>query len=680
MFLMEKLTLKPLSNEIIVNNGATEGAVDLFCYKPDDTVTRNLGTLYVIGHRIDESSNMGYMVSLIAALARREYYGQASTSPREAFARTLRKANEVVDEFFRAGDIKLSVGIVAVASGQIMVSKLDKFKILLARENQVIDVLSNVMLFSKEHSERRRFSSIIHGSVRAGDRILAFVPTRSVTTRERNLKNWFLTLPQDEFAQRVARLGQEHATFATAMVHIDIAQTSEPALMPSPQPAELTPPVDALITPSLASTPTAAPTASPLAWAPRQQSASTNTVSSLQKESRHHEDTYQLPDTEMPRIISSEFSLGTRRTPLSRFLDRLKFVRLDGRGKAVLLGVTVALITGGILIAKTVFIGSPQKQQAQQELLEIQHALDTAQEKSSEGNIIEARALLTRALASAEALVETVAEASDMSATILESLDTIDNAQTVQPTLIAFSVPDADAIQMATWSSGSQSIRVGGVDAQGVLWVATPELGGQKDRETLGTNTADALIGWRTSALALKNSSRTIIRRVGDTSRSYVIPVSETILDAAEFGDSIYILTDKTILKISDLDTEKPVTKRWLATDDQLAPGATRIYVDGSIYTLSHDGMLTTYYKGKQSSQIQAPISPSGTWKLLAGPDGLLAIAVGEARRVYLIDPSSGALARTLKVDSQIPFNSVSGGPNGSVLMLTSEGKLWRVQ
>jgi hypothetical protein len=676
---MEKLTLKPLSNEIIVNNGATEGAVDLFCYKPDDTITRNLGSLYVIGHRLDESSNMGYMVSLIAALARREYYSQASTSPREAFARTLRKANEVVDEFFRAGDIKLSVGIVAVASGQIMVSKLDKFKILLARENQVIDVLSNVMLFSKEHSERRRFSSIIHGSVQAGDRILAFVPTRAVTTRERNLKNLLLTLPQDEFAQRVTHLGQEHATFATAMVHIDIAQTSEPALMPSVQPAELTPAAETPSAPSLASAPAPSPTASPLPWTPRQQS-STPQGAAFPKEPRNSDDAYQIPDTEVPRIISSEFSLGTRRTSLSRFLDRLKFVRLDGRGKAVLLGVTVALITGSVLIAKMVFIGSPQKQQAQQELLEIQTALATAQEKSSEGNTIEARALLTRALASAEALVDTIETAGDLSASILVSLDTIDNAQTVQPSLIAFSVPDADAIQMATWSSGSQSIRVGGVDAQGVLWMATSEIGAQRDRETLGTNSADALIGWRSSALALTYGSGTIIRRVGDTARSYVIPVSETILDAAEFGDSIYVLTNKTILKISDLNTEKPVTKRWLTTDDQLATGAARIYVDGSIYTLSHDGTLTTYYKGKRSAQVQAPISPSGTWKLLSGPDGLLAIAVGEARRVYLVDPSSGALVRTLKVDSQLPFISISAGPNGSVLMLTSEGKLWRVQ
>ncbi len=666
---MEKLTLKPQSNEIIVNSGATEGAVDLFCYKPDDTASRNLGALYVVGHRADESSNMGYMVSLIAALARREYYAQPSTPPREAFARTLRKANEVVDEFFRTGDIKLSVGIVAVAGGQIMVSKLDKFKIFLARDEQVIDILSNVMLFSKEHTERRRFSSIIHGSVQAGDRILAFVPTRGVTTRERSLKNWFLSLPQQDFAQRVAQIGEEHATFATAMLHIDIAQSSEPAVMPSPQPSELSAPIDEELVPALAAQPaTSASSASVLPWAPRQQSATATPVSS------------PAPEMEMPRIISTEFSLGTRRTSLSRFVERLQVIRLDGRGKAVMLAVVVTLITGSVLLAKSIFIASPQEQQTKQALFEIKQSIEQATETSAKGNTSEARALLTRALATLEALGSTTSDAESMSASILSSLDTLDNAQTVQPSLVGLSSPDTDSIQLAAWSSASQNILVGGTDAQGTLWTAALSDGAQSSRTTLNQGSASSLIGWRSSVLALNSATRTITRRIGGQARVYTIPVQETILDAAEFGDNLYVLTDKTILKISDLDTEKPVTKRWLETDDQLTAGSARILVNGSVYAMTHDGTLTTYYKGKKSALVQAPISPSGTWRLLPGSDGLLAIAVGDARRIYLIDAKDGALARTLKVDSQIPFIYVTGGPDNSILLLTSEGKLWKVQ
>ncbi len=656
---MEKLTLKPLSNEIIINNGATEGAVDLFCYKPDDTVSRNLGALYVVGHRNDETSNMGYMVSLIAALARREYYGQPGTPPREAFTRTLRKANEVVEEFFRSSDIKLSVGIIAVAGGQIMVSKLDKFKILLAREEQVIDVLGNVALFTKEYSERQRFSSVVHGSIQVGDRILAFVPTRGVTAREKSLKNLFLTLDQTEFAHRLEELGQQHATFATAMLHIDITQTSEPALMPSPQPPELTQPVEVVAAP--------APTPS-LAWAPRQQSAPIPDT---------HE--YDAPDTEVPHIISSEFSLGTRRTSLARLWERLRFIRLDQRGKAIMLAVTVTLITGSVLFAKSIFIASPAEQKEQQALMEIENSLEKAHTQSTEGNTIEARSTLTRALAALEALASHTSTARDMSASILESLDTVDHAQLAEPKLIASPAPNADAISLAVWASSSQSVRVGGVDAQGTLWVAQINGESLSGRVSLGMETADLLIGWDASVLALNLSTRTITRILGGHPRAYVIPIAEKILDAAEFSGSLYVLTETTILKISDLDTEKPVTKRWLQTDDQLAPGAQRLWVDGSVYALSGDGSLATYYKGKRAATVQIPISPSGTWRLLPGSDGLLAIAVGDARRIYLIDPTTGDLIRTLKVDSQIPFTHVAPGSDGSVLLLTSEGKLWQV-
>jgi len=680
MYPMEKLTLKPVSNEIIVNSGATEGAVDLFCYHPDDDATRNLGALYVVGHRLDESSNMGYMVSLIAALARREYYGQATVAPREAFARTLRKANEVVEELFRSGDAKLSVGIVAVAGGQIMVSKLDKFKIFLARDGQVIDILSNVMLFSKEHAERLKFSSIIHGSIQAGDRILAFVPTRGVTTRERSLKTWFQSLPQHEFAQRVSQIGQEHATFATAMLHINIAQVSEPALMPSPQPAELTTVQSKHPTPSLAARPAfKEPLASPIAWTPRQQSAPA-TSSVATPESTPDTTQYEMPSSEIPHIISSEFSLGTRRTSLSRFFSRIRFMRLDGRGKAVLLAVAVTLITGGVLLAKTVFIASPQEQRARQAIFDIQKTVDEATEKSKEGNTAEARTIFTRALSSLQALGSNASQARDLSASILSSLDSIDNAQSVEPTLLAFTAPDTDAIRLATWSSNSQSYYVSGIDTKGEIWVATLADSVQSNRTILTLSTADLLVAWRSSTLTVNTATRTITRRLGDTVHSYIIPVQETILDAAEFSDNLYVLTDKTILKITDLDTEKPVTKRWLETDDQFAEDSARILVDGSVYTMTHSGMLTTYYKGKKSAQVQAPVSSSGVWRLLPGPDGSLAVAVGDARRVYLIDATDGALIRTLKVDSQIPFIHVAPGQNGSILLLTSEGKLWLVQ
>ena len=214
----------------------------------------------------------------------------------------------------------------------------------------------------------------------------------------------------------------------------------------------------------------------------------------------------------------------------------------------------------------------------------------------------------------------------------------------------------------------------------GAQWFAPLENGTIGTHTPLGAASSETLVGWKGGVMALNYSARTISRLVGSAVKTYTIPAQETILDAAEFADSLYILTDASILKVSDLDTDKPVMKRWLEGDTERPADAQRIFVDGSLYTMGRDGTLTTFYKGKQKSHVTVPVSPSGVWKFLPWSGGLSAIAVGDARRIYLINPKDGALVRTLKIDSQIPFTSISAGPDGSALLITSEGKLWQVK
>jgi hypothetical protein len=655
----------------------------MFSYAAYDASARGLGALYVIGHRDSDSSNVGYVVSLISALARREYYSNPGLPPREAFSRMLRKANEVVDEFFRNGEVKLAVGIVAVAGSTILVSKLDKFKIFLAREGQVIDILSNVLLFSKEHAEKRRFSSIIHGSVLPGDRVLAFVPTRAVTSRERNMKSWFLKLPQEEFANRIHAVGTEHASFAAAMLHIDIAQTSEPAFIPSPQPPELRrPETEAVPTPALTTAPTI-PDAATLTWKPRQWGASSpkssETVSASTTEARASSQNDVVLDSEVPRIISSEFSLGTRRTLLSRWFGKLHFVRLDSRGKAIALGLVALLTVGGVFGAKSILFVSPTKQKEQQTLSDIRRDVDLARAKVAQNERVQARQILARALAALVGLQLSDGSAKDLQATITAAMDSVDNAQPTAPTLVAAPQPDTPLIELVSWSSASSTLWASGME-ENKPWVAPLKDGTLGTRTVFGNARPDMLLGWRDSVLAVRFSDRTITRFVGDEVKTYTIPTQDAIRDIAEFADALYVLTDTSIVKVSDLDTDKPVTKQWLTDTSELAAGAARIWVDGSVWTIGMDGSLATYYKGKKSKSISVPLSPTGTWRMSGSTDGLLAIAAGDARRVYLIDPKDGSLVRTQKIDSQLPFVYLSAGPNASVLLITKEGKVWQVK
>jgi len=454
--------------------------------------------------------------------------------------------------------------------------------------------------------------------------------------------------------------------------------------MPSPQPPELSVPSvpihESPIMPSLAAKSGPEPVATPLSWTPRQQSASTVSVN-LTRATEEHSSPHIAPaDAEMPHLIPSEFSLGTRRTTFSRLLDRVRFVRLDTRGKAISLALVAVVVIGGVLIAKSILITSPQEQQSKQALQDIRKEVDIAQTKNAEGATTEARSILTKAMTALETLGLTDEDSRTLSSQISASLDDVDNAQSVEPKLLASPGPESELIALATWASSSQTLRIGGTTSTGTSWVATLKDGTAQDRTEMGSTATDLLLGWRTSTLAVNTTTRTITRIVGGEVKSYLIPIQETVLDAAEFADNLYVLTDQSILKISDLETDKPVTKRWLNEDDQLSAGAARIFVDGSVYVLSRDGTFTTYYKGKKDAQVTVPVAPTGVWRLLPASEGLFAIAVGDARRIYLFDPEDGSLVRTLKIDSQLPFSSVGPGPGNSVLLLTSEGKLWQVQ
>lgn len=662
---MERLTLTPQSREIIVNNGSLEGAVDLFSYGPEpEQALRPLGSLYVVGHRDTDSSNVSYMVSLIAAMARREYYARPGEEPREAFTRALRKINEVVDEFFKSSGVNLSVGVFAIAGGTILVSKLDKFKLLLAREGQVIDILNNVVLFSKEHVQKRQFSSIISGSVQPGDRILAYYPSKGMTTRERHIKTCLVKMGPAVFSQKLTDIGQEHPSFAAALLYVDMVQLSESAERAPWQPRELAAPaqVDAQ-----------------LAWKPRQHSVAATVAPAQQPEA----------EQEIPHIIPTEFSLGTRRSSMGRLLGRVRFVRLDGRGKAVFLAACAVIVIGGVLAAKSVFYTSPEGQKTRQLIQGINTDVQLAKSKIAENRAGEARQLLVRALSTLTgAGLGDDKDARALTASIVSAMDSLDNAQDASLSLTAQLDPQTDRLVVATWSSVSQSLWAVTAAPDETISLIRITDGLADSRAALNGIQPSAVLPFKSGlpagqagALVLDAAARKIVRILNDAAKSYTIPTQETILSASSYESNIYVLTDKSILKVSDLDTAKPVTKQWLLKAADLASGAARLYVDGTIYTLGRDGMLTTYYKGKRSAQVQVPLDPSGAWELAAGPqEGQLAVMNTDTKRIYIIAIKDGSLVRTLKLDVQQPLLQMLGGPNDSVLFITKDNKVWEAK
>ncbi|MEK7525463.1 MAG: hypothetical protein AAB561_00370, partial [Patescibacteria group bacterium] len=379
---MEKIYLKPESQEILIKGDASEGHLDAFSYDPgSDENAKRLGSLFVVGHVHHSTDDLSYSVNLIAALAKREYYATPGIAPREAFSRTLKKVNEVVEDFFKHEGLAVNIGVFAIAGEQIFLSRLGKFKLLLARDNRVVDVFNNVDLFDKEHIEQKQFSSVVSGKVAASDRLLAFYPNKPLVARERYLKDYLVKLSPVEFSDKIHEIKTGKADFACAAVHINLQKVTQIASAPAIQPQELKHPAVETIQPAAT---LASKKHSPLqkkqgekesAEMPKLAASPLNQDGSKTEPENKIEPAVSIP-TEMPRIISTEFSLGKKTAHWQTLLRRSGLLSLSKRNTAILVGAVAIIIAGGALITRGIFFTSPETKVARAAVSRAQVALE----------------------------------------------------------------------------------------------------------------------------------------------------------------------------------------------------------------------------------------------------------------------------------------------------------------
>jgi len=233
---MEKITLKPIVKELLYKADEVNTHFDVMSYSGTNTQEKTLGSLCLVGHVRFEEEDLGYIIGLIGSLAKREYYSEQSLraqNPRTAFENTLKKLNEVLEDFFKNKKFSLNLGLAALAGDQIFISKLGKFKVGLARDGQHIDVLNNITLFQKSAEPEQQFSNIISGRLQPRDKIFAFYPGRPITSRERMLQNVLIKESQQNFLDKIGLLAQSIDTFSCCGVHIAMEQIKEiPLQMP----------------------------------------------------------------------------------------------------------------------------------------------------------------------------------------------------------------------------------------------------------------------------------------------------------------------------------------------------------------------------------------------------------------------------------------------------------------
>ena len=655
---MEKIFIKPVAKEILMKGNTKDGPVDLFSYDSNGH-NRALGNLFLVGNiqgggtEASDDIDVGYVLNLVASLAKREYYANPDLNPKDAFTGALKKINGVVEDFFKKKDIKINIGIFTIANEQIHISKLGKFKIFLARDGKNIDILNNIQLFNKEPTQEREFSSVVSGKIMAGDRLLAFYPSRSIVTREKSLKDNLVGSTQDEFVTQLASIKEHKPDFACVALHIDIKKGSEMAVEPAIQPLELQ--------------------KEPVKESPK---IIAQTIAHLP------------PEPAIPKIIPSEFARGKRELAFSKHIHRLKNINITPRIKAYSMGGIALVAIVAIIGLKSFIFVDASDRQLNAIISEAQANLKLAQTKLSQNDFIGARSLLIGSLASItqnESNNNSSKKANDTKVQIMKALDGLDNASDATLSVVVEIPVDLGTAKLITASGNNfyayldqPASSAGGKGIGAVVKIIADSVGSAiqiKDttpKSIFSSDTSVALI----EPDVKKITSLSVVKSVVSTSTFS----SDTLVSYEIYKDNLYGLTATGIIKIIDAALGHTTVTSWLASGAGLSADSALLAVDGNIYILSKNGVLTTYFKGKKTNETNTPVAPEVGSLLLTNTDSInLNLINISSGRIYIITKATGVVTKTLKINSSKPIASAALGADDTIYIL-SDNKIWKIQ
>ena len=588
---MQKIYLKPTVNEITIKGTSKEGHTDVFAYDYyDDDNKRKLGGLYIVGNvkqddaaNAENSPDIAYVTNLVASLAKREYYSRPNISPRDAFSATLKKINDVVEEFFKNKSLNVSIGIFAIAGEEIMISKLGKFKIILGRparageDSRAVDILNNVDLFSKEQIEEKEFSNIISGKVMAGDKLFAFYPNRMVTAREKAIKSELLRADTGQFIDKINLIKTIKSDFDCGALYLSLNEYKEPRRLHTER--------------SGADVEHAVDKQEPIPSAESGEFRSAN--------------------IEVPKIIASEFSLGRKSNLLfSSIMAPINMIKglrrnINLKRKFVILSLVTGVLMISVVLIKMFVITDPEQRQLDVAIDQTQNNLKLALTKISQNDLIGTRRLLAESLSNIYALGITNDITQKTADEIYAVLDDIDKAVDASPTLLE-SMPEELNKKIAVLNARKNSgialdVYEGNLyilTADNILKIANINNNAQKEPTAWlksGDLPPQPIMLAVDGNIYVMNDSGTLSlfykgEKVSDTD-TFIVSEAEDVLLASDGSDNLY-LVNKTLARIYELDKKTGSLVRTLKVGSSEPFVDAYLTGDSTIIITTKDGRI----------------------------------------------------------------------------------------
>jgi len=595
---MQKIYLKPAVNEIAIEGDSKEGHTDVFSYDyHEDDNKRKLGGLYIIGnvkqdHAAAEpeftaedknAPDIAYVANLVASLAKREYYSITERSPRDAFSATLKKINDVIEEFFKNKSLKVNIGIFAIAGEDIIISKLGKFKIILGRDSRTVDILNNIDLFNKERIEEKEFSNIVSGKVKTGDKLFAFYPNRMLIAREKTIKAELLRADAEQFKEKIKSIRETRPDFDCGALYLSMEEHRESAVKKIGAAVPKNTPTDENISVNLAKA----------------------NIKELDKPAPLE------PALEAPKIRSSEFSLARKSNPLLSLITApAKIARtlyrnnVNLKSKFIILSLVAGAMVIGIVLVKIFVVIDPEQRQLNIVINQSRDNLKLAQTRIAQNDLIGTRQLLAESLSGIYSVGITNDKVQKTIDELYKVLDDIDKAVDISPTLLKL-MPEELNQRIAVLNTHKDQgiaidiyknnlyiltndniLKISDIDnnsqAKPSVWLKS----GLPPQPTMLTVDGNVFVmnGSGTISVYYKGAKTSedntfLISKTGDT------------LLTSENSDKLYMV-NKTLARIYELDKKSKSLIRTLKIGSSEPIGNAYLYGDGSIIITTKDGRI----------------------------------------------------------------------------------------
>jgi len=223
---IKELILK--SKEIIVQPEAEGIFCDAFSYeingspKNGDSST-SLATngkkyFYMVSQVQSGDSALDYIPNLIATFIKREL--EENPGQEQLFEKSLKKTNELIEGLLKKnGSLKLDFGVVFIDKEKMAVSKIGKAKMLAYRTkpphqsklgtgqaNDVFDVFENAAQANKPQTNNKRFSNIVSGEIKKGDKFFFFIPNSGLNFKQKMIKTALAKSVEGAFLENINKI------------------------------------------------------------------------------------------------------------------------------------------------------------------------------------------------------------------------------------------------------------------------------------------------------------------------------------------------------------------------------------------------------------------------------------------------------------------------------------------